>query len=197
MNIKKVTAAIFTLIAVVLIIGAATILFITSRDEIVSTDIITDFPGSDNPGVGGVIICHETKSGNPVELLVSANSPRVTGEDDGLYRIWVVLNQREDKAYSVENTSFDLAFNNDDLIISSYCSGGGGEYFKPQVDFPDNKRHIVCNFDGNYAEIEIIAKLSRPEEIPMLFTYDISGNGLNSLNEFPDQSCEMIISCDY
>lgn len=196
MNIKKVTAAIFTLIAVVLIIGAATIFFITSRDEIVSTDIM-DFPGSEDPGIGGAIIRHETKSGNPVELSVSANSPGVTGEDDGVYRIWVVLNQRENKAYSVENASFDLAFNNDDLIISSYCSGGGGEYFKPQVDFPDNKRHIVCDFDGNYAEIEIIAKLKRPEEIPMIFTYDISGKGLNSLNGFPDQSCEIIIPCDY
>lgn len=196
MNIKKVTAAIFTLILVVLIIGAATIFFITSRDEITSTDIM-DFPGSEDPGIGGAIIRHETKSGNLVELSVSANSPRVTGEDDGLYRIWVVLNQRENKAYSVENASFDLAFNNDDLIISSYCSGGGGEYFKPQVDFPDNKRHIVCDFDGNYAEIEIIAKLSRPEEIPINFTYDISGKGLNSLNGFPDQSCDIIIPCDY
>ncbi len=197
MKIKKVTAAIFTLLAVLIIIGAAVIFFIVSRDEITGTDIM-DFPGSENPGVGGAIICHETKSGNPVELLVCADTSKATGEDDGVYRILVVLNQRENKAYSVENASFDLAFNNDDLIISSYCSGGNFEYFKPQVDFPpDNKRHIVCDFDGNYAEIEIIAKLSRPEEIPMNFTYDISGKGLNSLNGFPDQSCEIMISCDW
>ena len=71
MNIKKVTAAIFTLIAVVLIIGASTILFITSRDEIV---ISTEVPNID---VGMTLISHEMKSGNSVELLISAEASRV------------------------------------------------------------------------------------------------------------------------
>ncbi|MDE6595312.1 MAG: hypothetical protein K2K44_04805 [Oscillospiraceae bacterium] len=191
MNIKKVTAAIFTLIAVVLIIGAATILFITSRDEIV---ISTEVPNID---VGMTLISHEMKSGNSVELLVSAEASRAAAEDDDLYRIRVVLfEQKENKAYSVENASFKINFDTRAEIISRYCSGGGGEYYIPEIDYREAGKQVVCcDFDGDYAEIDIIAKLSSPSEIPMLFTYDISGKGLNSLNGFPDQSCEIMISC--
>ena len=105
MNIKKVTAAIFTLIVLVIIIGAATVLFITSRAEIV---ISTEVPDID---VGMTLISHEMKSGNSVELLVRAEALRAAAEDDDLYRIRVVLfEQKENKAYSVENASFKINF---------------------------------------------------------------------------------------
>lgn len=189
MNIKKVTAAIFTLIAVLLIIGAATILFITSRDEIVSTEV-TDI------SKGITLIAHETESGNLVELSVGT---MVSKRADGLYNIKVVLNQTENKAYAVENASFKIKFDDTRAeIISKYCSGGGGEYYIPQIDYREACKQIVCcDFDGNYAEIDIVALLEKPTEIPMNFTYDISGKGLNSLNGFPDQSCEIKIPCDY
>lgn len=192
MNIKKVTAAIFTLILVLLIIGAATILFITSRDEIV---ISTEVPNID---VGMTLISHEMKSGNSVELWVSALALRATAEDDGLYRIRVILfRQKENKAYRVENASFKINFDTRAEIISRYCSGTGGEYYIPEIDYREAGKQVVCcDFDEDYAEIDIIAKLSSPSEIPINFTYDISGKGLNSLNGFPDQSCEMTILCD-
>lgn len=193
MNIKKVTAAIFTLIAVMLIFGAATILFITSRDEITSTEISEFKRGS----LSGAQIINETKSGNPVELLVSTITSRVAGEYDGLYRINITLNQTENKAYSVENASFKINFDTRAEIISEYCSGGDGKYYIPQIDYREAGKQVVCcDFDGNYANIDIIVKLDQPNEIPMNFTYDISGKSLNSLNGFPDQSCEMMISCD-
>ena len=188
MNIKKVTAAIFTLIAVVLIIGAAAILFITSRDEIVISTEVPDF------SKGVTIISHEMESGNTVELSVGT---MVSKRADGLYNIKVVLNQTENKAYSVENASFKINFDTNAEIISRYCSGGGGEYYIPQIDYKEAYKQIVCcDFDGNYAEIDIVALLEDSAEIPMLFTYDISGKGLNSLNGFPDQSCEIMIHCD-
>ncbi|MDE7290214.1 MAG: hypothetical protein K2N71_12070, partial [Oscillospiraceae bacterium] len=163
----------------------------TSRDEIV---ISTEVPNID---VGMTLISHEMKSGNSVELLISAEASRVEAEDDGLYRIRVVLfEQKENKAYSVENASFKINFDTRTEIISKYCSGGSGEYYIPQIDYREAGKQIVsCDFDGDYAEIDIIAKLSSPSEIPMNFTYDISGKGLNSLNGFPDQSSEIMISC--
>lgn len=185
MNIKKVTAAIFTLILVVLIISAVTILFITSRDEIV---ISTEIPNID---LGMTFISHEMESGNSVELSVGTI---VSKRADGLYNIKVVLNQTENKAYSVENASFKINFDTNAEIISRYCSGGGGEYYIPQIDYREAGKQVVCcDFDGNYAEIDIAALLEKPTEIPMNFTYDISGKGLNSLNKFPNQSCEIII----
>lgn len=188
MNIKKVTTAIFSLIAVLLIIGAATIFFITSRDEIV---ISTELPDISK---GITIIAHEMESGNLVELSVST---MVSERADGLYNIKVVLNQTENKAYSVENASFKINFDTNAEIISKYCSGGGGEYYIPQIDYREAGKQVVCcDFDGNYAEIDIVALLEQPAEIPVNFSYDISGKSLNSLNDFPDQSCEIIIPCD-
>lgn len=189
MNIKKATAAIFTLIAVVLIIGAATIFFITSRDEIVLSTEVPDFSN------GITILSHEMESGNLVELSVGT---MVSKRADGLYNIKVVLNQTENKAYGVKNASFKINFDTRAEIISKYCSGGGGEYYVPQIDYREAGKQVVCcDFDGNYAEIDIVALLDDPAEIPMNFTYDISGKGLNSLNGFPDQSCEIIIPCNF
>ena len=192
MNIKKVTAAIFTLILVVLIIGAATVLFITSRDEITSTEI-SDFKANT---LTGTKIIHETKSGSSIELSVYTTVSRVLEYDD-LYQVTVRFDQTENSSYDVENLSIDIAFSQYDTIISRYCSNGNLEYFEPQIKYPDNDQVVSCDLEGNYAYADIIVKLSQPHEIPINFTYDISGNGLNSLNEFPDQSCEMIISCDY
>ncbi len=105
MNIKKVTAAIFTLIAVVLIIGAATIFFITSRDEITSTEI-SEFK---RDSLSGAQIIHETESGSPIELSVYTTVSKVLEYDD-LYRVTVRFDQMENKAYGVENASFKINF---------------------------------------------------------------------------------------
>lgn len=193
MNIKKVTAAIFTLLAVLVIMGAAVIFFIASRDEITGTDIM-DFPGSENPGVGGAIISHETESGGKVSLLVCADTRKLS---EDIYKISIVLNQSECELYDTENCSFEIAFNSGDEIISSYCSNGNFDYFKPQINYPDNKQVVCCDFEGNYADIEIIAKLDSPKEIPINFTYDLAGNGLNFANNFSDLECEMTAQCNY
>lgn len=191
MNIKKVTAAIFTLIVLVLIIGSATIFFITSRDEIVSTDI-SDFKANN---LVGTKIIHETKSGSPVELSVYTTVSKVLEYDD-LYQVTVRFDQTENSSYDVENLSADIAFSQYDTIVSRYCSKGNLEYFEPQIKYPDNNQVVSCDLEGNYAYVDIIVKLSQPHEIPINFTYDISGKGLNSLNGFPDQSCDITILCD-
>ena len=191
MNIKKVTAAIFTLIAVVLIIGAATIFFITSRDEITSTEI-SDFKAGN---LVGTKIIHETKSGSPVELSVYTTVSKVLEYDD-LYQVTVRFDQTENSSYDVENLSIDIAFSQYDTIISRYCGKGNLEYFEPQIKYPDNNQVVSCDLEGNYAYADIIVKLSQQHEIPINFTYDISGKGLNYLNGFPDQSCDIMISCD-
>ena len=192
MNIKKVTAAIFTLIAVLVIIGAATIFFITSRDSITLTDI-SDFKEN---GFGVTNIVHHTESGDTIELSADYNVFKLGDGQDGLYRINVTLNQKDSKFYVLENLSAAVSFGNSDNIISSYCSGGSGVYSLSGTDYRNGKQ-VVCDFEGNYAYIDIIAQLSQTDSIPVNFTYDISGKGFNSLNGFSDQSCEMIIECDY
>lgn len=189
MSIKKVKAAIFTLIVVVLIIGAGTVFFITSRDEIVSTDI-SDFK-ENNFGVKNVV--YSTESGNLTELSADYNVFKLG--DDGLYRINITLNQKDSKFYGLENLSAVVSFGNHDNVISSYCSGGSGVYSVSGTDYRYGNQ-VVCDFDGNYAYIDIIVQLNQTDSIPVNFTYDISGKGLNFLNGFPDQSCEIIIPCN-
>lgn len=190
MNIKKVTAAIFTLIAVVVIIGAGTVFFIVSRDEIVSTDI-SEFEDY-NPGVTNIV--YHTESGKTIEFSVNYNVFTLGDGQNGLYRINITLNQKDSKFYGLENLSAIVSFGNHDNIISSYCSSGSGVYSVSGTDYRYGNQ-VVCDFDGNYAYIDIIAQLNQTDSIPVNFTYDILGKGLNSLNSFPDQSCEMIISC--
>lgn len=191
MNIKKVTAAIFTLIAVVFIIGAGTVFFIVSRDEITGTDI-SDFK-ENNFGVTNVV--YSTESGNPIEFSADYNVFKLGDGQDGLYRINITLNQKDSKFYGLENLAAAVSFGNNDNVISSYCSGGNGVYSISGTDYRYGNQ-VVCDFDGNYAYIDIIVQLSQPSEIPVNFTYDISGKGLNFLNSFPDQSCEINIPCN-
>lgn len=192
MNIKKMTAAIFALIAVVLIIGAGTVFFIVSRDEIVSTDI-SEFK-ENNFGVTNVV--YSTENGNPTELSADYNVFKLGDGHDGLYRINVALRQTESKYYDLENISFDIAFSEHDVIISRYCSSGNGVYYEPRTSYLGGGQQVICDFEGNCAYVDIIVQLSQPSEIPVNFTYDISGKGLNFLNSFPDQSCEINIPCN-
>lgn len=187
MNIKKMTAAIFTLIALVLIIGAGTVLFITSRDSITLTDI--------REYDHGAHIIHNTESGRPLGLSLSHSVFTLGDGHDGLYRINITLNQEDSKFYGLENLSAVVSFGNNGRVISSYCSSGDGVYSESRIDYRYGNQ-VVCDFDGNYAYIDIIAQLSQTDGIPVKFTYDVSGKGLNSLNGFPDQSFEITVPCN-
>lgn len=192
MNIKKMTAAIFTLIAVVLIIGAGTLFFITSKDEIADTDI-SEF--TDN-NFGVTKIVYNTESGDPIGLSANYNVFKLGDGESGLYRINITLRQEESKSYGLKKLSFNASFSDNDLIISKYCTGGNSLYFEPQIDYRDaGKQRIICDFEGNYAYIDLIVQLDMPHEIPVEFTYDISGKSLNFLNGFPDQSFDITIPC--
>ncbi|MCM1329188.1 MAG: hypothetical protein NC253_07075 [Ruminococcus sp.] len=191
MSVKKVTAAVFAALAVLAVIGAAAVFFAASRDEITNT-VITDFPDS-----SGKVICHETASGNPVEFSVFAAPQKISEEDDGVYRIDVTLNQTESKYYDLENISVEIGFGGDDTVISGYCSGGNSEYFKARINYPEGGQTVCCDFDGNYARIEIAAKLSQPKDLPIKITYDASGKGFNAANKFSGLECEMTVPCNY
>lgn len=192
MNIKKMTAAIFTLIAVLLIIGAGTVFFITSRDEITNTDI-SEF-ADNNLRVKNVL--YTTEKGGSAELSANCGISALGDGESGMYRIRITLNRKENKSYGLENLSAAVDFGSRDTIISGYCSGGGGVYSEtPIPSYVELKaaQRVTCDFEGDYAYMDFIIQSDTPHEIPVKFTYDISGNGLNFLNGFPDQSFETSI----
>lgn len=160
--------------AVLLIISAFTIIFISSADEIVSTE--------KNAIANSIQMLHETKKGEKIEFPIAVTK-KMLGED--LYLIDVLLNEPNNENYSTKHTRLEINLDiSVEILMMFYSAGNGSNYIIPSVSYNDNQQTFKCSSDDGYAHLKLLLSGEEAKNLKLTVKYSIIGNGIYSFNKF-------------
>ena len=166
---------IIIILAVLLTISAFTIIFISSADEIVSTEKNSIVPNS-------TLITHETKKGEKIEFPIAVNT-KMLGED--LYLIDVLLNEPNNENYSTKHTRLEINLDiSVEILMMFYSAGKGSNYVIPSVSYDDNQQTFECSSNDGYAHLRLLLSGEEAQKLKLNVKYSIIGKGIYSFNKF-------------